>query len=216
LTKLSKTILGQAAYERIKALILDGSLAPAVRLNKPDLAARLNISQTPVNDAIARLAGEGFIDQRGRDGYFVRAYNLKELSELYAIRAGIEGMALRLAISEASDTALECFGDFFSGFELPLSPETESAYKKEDIAFHESIITLSGNSMLMEQDERFGYILRCYSHGLLRPPNETLSEHRNIMELARERRAKEAGDLVAEHHLKTRDLLNEAIRRGVD
>lgn len=71
-----------SAYEYIRRLATRGQLRPQRRLSPPDLAATLQISVTPVRDALARLAAEGFI--RGADGrgYFTKPYVAEEQLEL--------------------------------------------------------------------------------------------------------------------------------------
>lgn len=77
---LSKTA---SAYEHLRRLATHGRLRPDRRLSAPDLASELRISVTPVRDALARLAAEGFI--RGKDGrgYFTQTYTIEEQRDLY-------------------------------------------------------------------------------------------------------------------------------------
>ena len=72
-----------SAYEHLRRLATHGRLRPDRRLSPTDLANELRISVTPVRDALARLAAEGFI--RGKDGrgYFTKTYTIQEQCDLY-------------------------------------------------------------------------------------------------------------------------------------
>src|SRR5688572_19488363 len=67
-----------SAYEYLRRLSAEGRLRPGRRLSPPDLANELQVSQTPIRDALARLAAEGFISGRDGRGYFTKAYTVEE------------------------------------------------------------------------------------------------------------------------------------------
>jgi len=71
-----------SAYEYLRRLATDGRLRPNRRLSPPDLATELQVSQTPVRDALARLAAEGFISGRNGRGFFTKAYTVEEQRDL--------------------------------------------------------------------------------------------------------------------------------------
>jgi DNA-binding GntR family transcriptional regulator len=86
-----------SAYEHLRRLATHGRLRPDRRLSPPDLANELRISVTPVRDALARLAAEGFI--RGKDGrgYFTQTYTIEEQRDLYHLLLTLCVAALDLA-----------------------------------------------------------------------------------------------------------------------
>ena len=67
--KIRKDALGNLVYDKIKLMILNGALKPGQKINKKELVERLSVSQTPVNEAIIRLTGEGLIEQHERKGF---------------------------------------------------------------------------------------------------------------------------------------------------
>jgi DNA-binding GntR family transcriptional regulator len=205
--KIENPNLTDIVYERIKAMILEGLLVPGSKVNKKELAEALAVSQTPINDAVSRLAGENLIVQRPRMGHYVREYDNRYLSELFAVRAGLEGVALRLCIEEGSSAELERLSTFFGSFDLPLPASSVAAYMDEDIAFHSAIIEYAHVGLLKEFKASFGYILKTYEHGLVRPPDETLPEHRAIIAALKAGDAILAEDLLVAHHLRSRRAL---------
>lgn len=92
----------QAAYVRLRALILDGSLRPGERLLEERLASELGISRTPVREALARLQSEGFLTSEARRGLTVRQYTADDVRDIYDLRAVVEGHAAALAAQQAT------------------------------------------------------------------------------------------------------------------
>lgn len=103
--------LGQEAYDRIRAAIRDGSLAPGFRLTETDLAARFGVSRTPVRQAIARLDAEGLVTHEPRRGLSVTRPDHQQVVELYVMREILEGAAARLAAQHATDTEIAAMAE---------------------------------------------------------------------------------------------------------
>lgn len=210
--KIENSNLTDVVYARLKALILEGMLAPGARINKKELAAALEVSPTPINEAVSRLAGEKLIEQRSRQGFFVRIFDMRSLADLYAVRAGLEGIAVRLCVEEASDADLNRLGAFFSRFTAPIPPDLTPAYMEEDMTFHKTVLELSGVPLLLEINANFNYTMLSYQTGLVREPNDTISEHHSILEAIRARDAVRAGELMTLHHLTSRRILLAKLR----
>lgn len=85
------------AYEALKLEILHNRLPPGTPISHDTIATQLQISRTPVREAILRLEREGLIEIRPRQGTFVAPLDLHRIRELYAIRRLLEGEAARLA-----------------------------------------------------------------------------------------------------------------------
>ncbi len=211
--KIENPNLTDIVYDRIKAMILEGLLVPGSKINKKELAEALAVSQTPINEAVSRLAGENLIVQRPRQGHFVREYDNRYLAELFAVRAGLEGIALRLCVEEGSAAELGRLSGFFASFEVPMPAERVAAYMDEDIAFHSAIIEFAHVGLLKEFKASFGYILKTYEHGLVRPPEETLPEHRAIIDALKRGDAQAAEALLVSHHLTSRRALLKSLDR---
>ena len=103
----ARPLQGHSAYEQLLEEIRTGSLKPGARLTEIEIADRLNISRTPVREAIRRLESEGLVDHQPRSGAVVRTLAYPEVMELYEMRCVLEGTAARLAARAASDVELE-------------------------------------------------------------------------------------------------------------
>jgi DNA-binding GntR family transcriptional regulator len=97
---------GRDAYDRLIAEIRQGQLRPGDRLTETELAERLGISRTPVREAIRLLESDGLVDHQPRAGARIRRLDLAEVTELYEMRAVLEGTAARFAARAAYDSEL--------------------------------------------------------------------------------------------------------------
>jgi DNA-binding GntR family transcriptional regulator len=97
---------GHNAYLRLIAEVRAGKLRPNDRLTETEIAARFGISRTPVREAIRQLEADGLVLHAPRVGAVVRSLDYSEISELYEMRAVLEGTAARLTARTASATEL--------------------------------------------------------------------------------------------------------------
>ncbi len=205
--KLKKDMLSELVYERIKLMIHDGIIIPGQKILRRDIAKMLDVSLTPVREAVNRLVGEGFIEQKSREGFFMKTFTYEDLKELFAVRAALEGVAVRICIEQLKDDKMKELTLFFEDFSPPIPDNSISQYLKVDQAFHKKIIQLCGNSLIIDYDKNFDFILKSYQKGLLRDPDETLNEHREIINAIKEKNGQKAHELIVKHHLKTRDYI---------
>lgn len=102
---------GQTAHvyvrETIRTAILNGQLSGGTRLVQSDLADRLNVSTTPVREALRDLASEGLIRVDPHHGGVVAELDEDDLREVYQIRQRLEPLALELAMPLMTDEILD-------------------------------------------------------------------------------------------------------------
>ena len=205
--KITKDALGGMVYDAIRRMIADQVLVPGQKLIKKDLGETLGVSQTPVIEALNRLTGEGLVEQRGRSGQFVKKFTYSDLADLFAVRAGLGGVSIRICVEQLADRQLEPLVTCFDGFELPFDDDEYLRYEKADRKFHELIVRLSNNGAIQDLQENYNFIMRTYQRGLIRPPEETLSEHLEIIQAVRERNPVKAQELLTRHDLASRKYI---------
>src|SRR5690349_23874271 len=81
-------------YDQLRDLIVGGDI-PA-KISESELAERLQVSRTPVREALERLHGDGLVDARGR-GVRLKTLDARELRAVYRVRAALEGLTAELA-----------------------------------------------------------------------------------------------------------------------
>jgi DNA-binding GntR family transcriptional regulator len=207
MSKIENKVLSDLVYEKIKYMIDEGVLVAGQKINKVELAEKLGVSQTPINDALSKLVGEKFIGQISRQGFFVRDYSNYELSYLFEVRASLEGMAIRLCVERADAELLNQLINAFAGFSFPIPEEQAGDYFRADKLFHENIINFSGNPFLFDLARTSGYLIKSNQKGLVRSPNETWSEHQAVIDAIIGRDAVKAQEHLIRHLLISRDRL---------
>ena len=98
---------GQLVYTELRRRILDLELRPGQRLYEPELAAQLQVSRTPLREALRLLLAEDLLDQLPTGGMVVRALSSREIDELYTVRAALEGLMAAQAARRLDDAGAE-------------------------------------------------------------------------------------------------------------
>src|SRR5580700_2622230 len=124
-----------------------------VRLDERQLAQDLGISRTPVWEAMAQLEREGFVRSVPRRGVYVVRKTRREVIEIITAWAALEGMAARLITQAATDEDIASLRSMFATFEDGAVRAHLDEYSEINIGFHQTIIRMSGNSMLINLAE---------------------------------------------------------------
>ena len=103
LAPINRSTVGEAVRDALRQLIIDGGVTFGEPLRQDELAARLNVSRTPLREALHALAAEGLVSIDARRGAMVTKPTVQQLLDLYEIREPLEVLAGRRAV-EASDT----------------------------------------------------------------------------------------------------------------
>lgn len=97
----------QFVYEVVRRSIMRGLLPPGTHLMQGQLAEQLQMSTTPVREALRRLAGDGLVRIDAHRGAIVRGLNKEELVEIYEVRLLLEPLAIRKAAERITDAELD-------------------------------------------------------------------------------------------------------------
>lgn len=95
------------AYQSLRGLILAGKLVGGERLNQDELAKRLNVSRTPIRQAVLRLENEGLVVNRPNRGAIVTTLGPAAMLELFEMRSVLEGLAFALALPNIDAKAID-------------------------------------------------------------------------------------------------------------
>ena len=138
-------------YHQIIELMLDYELVPGQRLVFVDLARRLKVSRTPVNNALSILAQEGYLDFVPNQGYSVHRLNRKEAEELYQIREVLEVGFIGQAIRMMTDKKLKKVRKCKEAYENLTSSHVTRKMFILDTEFHMAIMEMTGNDLLVQR-----------------------------------------------------------------
>lgn len=157
--------LGTSTFERMKAMILDGTLEPGMPLREKSFADRLGVSRTPVREAISQLVSEGFAERAPSGTPVVSSISLADIMEILHVRSLLECEAARkAAVSNAKlDELLNLRAktvDFLDG-----SRPNPEAHFALDVQLHLAIARRAGSRLLAELIESLKVKTRMYDQG---------------------------------------------------
>ncbi len=143
---LSKASARGLLVDRIRALIVEQSLAAGARINESKLSAELGVSRTPLREALSSLEAESLVQSEQDRGFFVPPLSLQEVSELYPIGRALDLLALREArhYSDATIGELDRLNRTF----LKAKRDPEAA-QRIDTEFHRLLIGGCPNQRLL-------------------------------------------------------------------
>lgn len=203
LTELKKPVaLTEWAYRYIKGAILSLILAPGSQLIINNLTDELNISRTPVREALLRLEKDGLVRIEPRAGFYVTEITRRNLEELYEIRELLESRAIEEAVKNLSDSDLEQIDRNIKDSWLSIRNEDVDKFLQLEIEFHTFLIDHSWNQQLISiMESLHDLTLRWRTLSIRSSENLNLSyeEHRRIAEAVKIKNDKKAGQLMAEH-----------------
>lgn len=140
--------LSQQTYSVLRDRILEGAYARGQFLREVDLADQLGVSRTPVREALARLASEGFVERLPRRGFRVPDDAVADIVELYPIVAALEAVAGRLALPNLGPADIRKLRSVNARLETAVrNGDAESAVEL-NYEFHRLICERSGNHRL--------------------------------------------------------------------
>src|ERR1044071_2576964 len=175
-----------------------------VRLDERQLAQALGISRTPVREAMAQLEREGFVRSVPRRGIYVVRKTKREVIEMIEAWAALESMAARLITEHASDAEIVSLRQMFATFEDGALRAHLDEYSEANIEFHQSIIRMSGNSVLISLAENLFTHMRMIRRKTIVENDRverSIRDHINIIEALEARDTARAEDLVRNHAL---------------
>jgi len=175
-----------------------------IRLDERKLAHDFGISRTPVREAMAQLESEGFVRSVPRRGIYVVRKTKREVIELITAWAALESMAARLITQTAGDDEIAGLRRLFATFENGKLRAHLDEYSEANIEFHQSIIRLSRNRVLIDLAENLFVHMRMIRRktiGEKDRADRSIRDHISIIEALEARATDRAEELVRDHAL---------------
>lgn len=148
-TDRRKGRLHGSTVQQLRSLIVTGVLAPGTRLNERELCEQLNVSRTPVREAIKTLIQDGLLRALPNQSPVVTELDLVEISALIDVVTAIEGLAGELAAAHATEEAVAEIGLLHYRMMLHHTRDELPGYFEANKAFHRKIVELSRNPILI-------------------------------------------------------------------
>ena len=204
------------AYEKLKSDILSGELAPGFQAPEPEIAARLEMSRTPVREALIRLEAEGLVSLIPRRGAKVLAVQLQDLIEVMEILGALEGLAASILarVEDKRDAMAEL--EWVSNAVLLAREQNDlNGWVDQDGRFHRTIAKYSNARLEREISLNLDQIHRAI-RVLTRmngAPVETNADHLALMEVISSGDANAASDIARSHRLDMLQALKATFER---
>ena len=201
--------------ERIYDVLKDGIMAldiyaddARLKLDERQLSEQLQISRTPIREALARLEQEGLVRVVPRRGVFILRKSVDEILEMITVWAALESMAARLVAGRADDSQIGSLRRLLASFGRDEAETRLDEYSEANIRFHRRILELSGCALLLSTADSLFLHMRAIRARTMTEGDRiarSIVDHRHIIEAIEARDANLAERLVREHTMKLHD-----------
>lgn len=200
--------LGEQVFAHIREGIVHGRLRPGQMLVESELAHELQVSRTPVSNAVIMLKERGLVEERGGK-FVVLNLSIRDVVDLYQCRLAFDGLAARLAAERITDAQLASLATGLDVWDQVIEAPDTNALWVADLSFHAAVYEASANPHLRRFSEIATDLLSTYRRVILeslsshpdqkRSPEDVRREHERIFEALRARDPEEAEGAARAH-----------------
>jgi DNA-binding GntR family transcriptional regulator len=208
--------LGQHVFENLKQAIIQGDVAPGDRLVESRIAEAMDISRTPVREAIHKLEREGFLKKLPHGGFTVMGITREDIEETFGIRCVLERYAARLAAISHREEELEPLEEKITEFQRCLDEGKTENLPSINTAFHNLLYGLCRSpklvkmiSDLRDQIYRFRRII-LQVEAMAKVSNQ---DHRRMLKAIRDRDIEKVEELVQEHIMRGKEIVQRELAK---
>jgi DNA-binding GntR family transcriptional regulator len=210
--------LSLTAYNEIRRRILDNEMPAGTMMLEQELAALLEMSRTPVREALIRLANEGIVEVRPRHGMRVLPVSADDMEEIYQILTALEASAAaKIAENGLSPEELEALRGAVRDMDKALEADDLPAWARADERFHAMLLDACRNRRLRELVYQFWdqtYRVRMLTLRLRPTPVASNRDHLALVEAIERRDPEEAARIHRQHRIHAGKMLVDLLRGG--
>ena len=206
--------MSEAAHQAIRRKIITGMLVPGSKLVVANLADSLNLSATPINEALAAMEREGLVTYTPHRGYFVRTVTPEDIQEIYLVRETFELLAVRHAAKNAHKKVAEQLGEILRQSRQSLRATDTTQFSDLDLDFHHVIWSSLNNSLATRIGELIGAQIRLLVATTARAPGRfrgAFGEHNEIYKAIKDRDPVQAESAMRKHLRNAKTALERAV-----
>lgn len=189
-------------YNSLREDILNGKYNAGENLVELRIAEELNVSRTPVREAIRQLELEGLVESIPNKRVTVKGISAKDMEDIYRIRRVLEGLSARWAVEQISDDEVNELQEVYELMEFYTQKSDINQIAKLNTRFHEIIFSATKSSILRHILKDFQFYVKWARHESLSSPGrmeEALKEHLNILQAIKSRDGEEAEKYLTIH-----------------
>jgi DNA-binding GntR family transcriptional regulator len=199
---ITRTSLADSVYDTLLEAILSGRLPSGSELSEVTLAEQLEVSRTPIHEALRRLAADELVMiTTGRTARVARLTR-QDVVEIYGMRAALEAVAAELAAARITAAELAELGAMLDELTTEIRPaDWPLRAIQYDLHFHRAVAKASGNGRLERDIQRYRLLVRgfCRMSGTTVNLENACSEHRRILDALATRDPAAARRAMSEH-----------------
>jgi DNA-binding GntR family transcriptional regulator len=209
----------EKVYLAVRAGIVDGSFPPGSRLGEADLAESLDVSRTPVREALRRLSSDGLIETLPNRGARVRSWSVEEIIEIFEVRALLEGRAASLAARRSTPEFVDELAELCSAMEAAATARPEpdlSRVATLNRQFHRLIMERADSPLLVglvESVTLFALTVRTFEGYGERRLEQSMRQHRELVDAVAASDPMWAESVMRAHILSATHVLTEVVAR---
>ena len=211
--KISRNVLSNKVYAAIKEMVTNHRFQPGARLNVERISKELEVSRTPVWEAVRRLQQEGLLQNIPYRGVFMVEMTLERALELYQVREALEGLAARLAALYANEKILDKMGEILENQIKVVEKGDLLGYSRTDFDFHSLIHKMSRNAVLQEMLESLKTKMQPITVEVRHLLQRLYEDHLEIIDVLRAKDPEKSEKVLRRHNRVVQTQIQKEIER---
>ena len=207
----------QRALQKLREMIFAGELPAGSNHLEAELAERLDMSRTPVREALLMLEGQGLLELQPRKGVRILPISPGDMADIYDVLTELEGLsAEKAALAGYSATELAALEAAIDDMDAAILAGDLDAWSDADDQFHKELVRLGGNGrvkaiveMMSDQVRR----ARAVTLALRPLPTKSNNDHRQVFQAIKDGNAERASETHRAHRRHAKQLIVDVLEK---
>lgn len=197
------------AFNQLQQWIIDGTLLPGEKLNDTELAKALGVSRTPIRESLQLLESQGFVKMYPGKATQVTEIEKESINDILPPLAALQALSAELAVTNLTHNTLELLKKTNQQFSDAIQSENYYSALKVDEQFHKIIVDTAGNTYIQAiLGSLQAHVRRLFFHNSIVLTNNSIDDHRKIIELMEIRDTETLSTVMKENWLRTLDAFS--------
>jgi DNA-binding GntR family transcriptional regulator len=214
---IRKRTLHEEIANNLREMIMTGELKEGEKINENKLCSSMGISKTPLREALRVLSAEGHVRLVANRGSYVTRHTFLEIREMFDVMSVLEGACARAAVKKMSENDFSSLVKIHEKLEQEYTRRNQKNYINYNNLYHILLEELAGNQTLSQIINGLRQKILLYRYQSLNLPerfDQSIEEHRRLLEAFQERDPEKAENLMRSHLRNQGDAL-EKLRKAM-
>jgi DNA-binding GntR family transcriptional regulator len=214
--RIARRSLSTELVERLRDMIVEGTLKAGDKISEPDLCETFGVSRTPLREALKVLSAEGLVLLTPNRGATVARIEPGAIEELFPIMGMLEALAGELACARLTPAALKRLETMHAAMVRHFEAGEWVPYSRLNRQIHEAIFEIAGNATLSALYQSLMVRIHAVRFVARKTPErwaEAVDDHERMMAALRARDGQSLSALMREHLRHKADVVHEALRQ---